>query len=171
MADAAVLALLSEISTMDSLACQESALHGLGHWSYYYRAQVRKIIDGYLAGLPEGAALRRLAWSNKGSPPAARPLALRLHIDAQGDGRVVAPEGGADRGARLGAADQARQVGGGLDRLAVQRKHHVKAGGKNQQFQRLALFLTTKDVKKGATGAPWQEATRAYFLVHVATML
>ena len=61
MADAAVLALLSDILTMDSLACQESALHGLGHWSYYYRAKVRKIIAGFLAGLPEGAALRAYA--------------------------------------------------------------------------------------------------------------
>ena len=42
-------------------ACQESALHRLGHWSYYYRAQVRKIIVGYLAGLPEDAALREYA--------------------------------------------------------------------------------------------------------------
>ena len=64
MADAAVLALLRDNLTMDSLACQESALHGLGHWSLlvtYYQAQVRKIIDGYLAGLPEGAALRAYA--------------------------------------------------------------------------------------------------------------
>ena len=50
--DEAVLALLRDILAMDSVACQESALHGLGHWSYYYRAQVREIIQDYLAGAP-----------------------------------------------------------------------------------------------------------------------
>jgi hypothetical protein len=55
--DAAVLSLLRDILGMGSFACQESALHGLGHWSYYYRAQVRQIIDQYLAGAPDEAVL------------------------------------------------------------------------------------------------------------------
>jgi hypothetical protein len=29
-------------------ACQESALHGLGHWAIYYRAPVAAIVDDYL---------------------------------------------------------------------------------------------------------------------------
>jgi hypothetical protein len=59
--DQAVLAVLRETLAMDSLACQESALHGLGHWSYYYRAKVRPIIDNYLAHAPEDAPLRAYA--------------------------------------------------------------------------------------------------------------
>ena len=59
--DQAMLALLREVLSMDSLACQESALHGLGHWSYYYRSKVRPIIESYLADLPEDAPLRAYA--------------------------------------------------------------------------------------------------------------
>jgi hypothetical protein len=55
--DAAVLTLLREILGIGSFACQESALHGLGHWSYYYRSQARQIIEHYLDNAPEGAVL------------------------------------------------------------------------------------------------------------------
>lgn len=34
---------------IDSLACRESALHGLGHWQYRYPARVATIIDRFLA--------------------------------------------------------------------------------------------------------------------------
>jgi hypothetical protein len=66
--DAAVLSLLRGILGLGSFACQESALHGLGHWSYYYRAQVRQIIEHYLADAPEDAVLgdyARLAADGK----------------------------------------------------------------------------------------------------------
>ncbi|MES2316141.1 MAG: hypothetical protein V4631_01485 [Pseudomonadota bacterium] len=59
--DQAMLALLRDILAMESLACQESALHGLGHWSYYYRTKVRPIIENYLADIPEDAPLRAYA--------------------------------------------------------------------------------------------------------------
>jgi hypothetical protein len=59
--DQAVLAVLREILSMDSLACQESALHGLGHWSYYYRTKVRPIIENYLAHMPDNPTLRAYA--------------------------------------------------------------------------------------------------------------
>jgi hypothetical protein len=67
--DAAVLTLMRDILGMGSFACQESALHGLGHWSYFYRAQVRQIIDHYLHDAPENAVLgayARLAADGKG---------------------------------------------------------------------------------------------------------
>lgn len=66
--DAAVLELLRDTLGIGSFACQESALHGLGHWSYYYRAEVRQIIEHYLANAPEGAVLdvyARLAADGK----------------------------------------------------------------------------------------------------------
>jgi hypothetical protein len=32
---------------LDSIACQEGALHGLGHWHRHHPVQVEEIIDGY----------------------------------------------------------------------------------------------------------------------------
>jgi hypothetical protein len=55
--DMAVLVLLRDILGIGSFACQESALHGLGHWSYYYRVRVRNIIEAYLGDAPENAVL------------------------------------------------------------------------------------------------------------------
>lgn len=55
--DMAVLALLRDTLGLGSFACQESALHGLGHWSYYYRAQVREIVEHYLGDAPDSAVL------------------------------------------------------------------------------------------------------------------
>ena len=37
------------ILRLQSVACQESALHGLGHWAVDYNTIVRPIIDGYLS--------------------------------------------------------------------------------------------------------------------------
>jgi hypothetical protein len=50
--DEAVLATLVEILGQDSVACQESALHGLGHWCRGYPAQSAAIIEDYLARAP-----------------------------------------------------------------------------------------------------------------------
>jgi hypothetical protein len=66
--DAAVLALLRDTLGIGSFACQESALRGLGHWSYYYRAEVRQIINHYLDDAPDEAVLgayARLAADGK----------------------------------------------------------------------------------------------------------
>jgi hypothetical protein len=34
---------------LSSAACQESALHGLGHWRRYDPQDVERIVDAYLA--------------------------------------------------------------------------------------------------------------------------
>jgi hypothetical protein len=47
--DAELLAVMKRILTLDSLACQESALHGLGHWQMYYSREVERAIDEFLA--------------------------------------------------------------------------------------------------------------------------
>jgi hypothetical protein len=43
--DDAVLSVMKEILDLGSLACQESALHGLGHWQHDYPERVCSIID------------------------------------------------------------------------------------------------------------------------------
>ena len=55
--DAAALEVMGEIANLSSIACQESALHGLGHWHYAYPETVEAIISQY-------------------SKPSARPLIL-----------------------------------------------------------------------------------------------
>lgn len=45
----AVLQTLERISALDNVACQESALHGLGHWCSEYPEQIAAIVDAYLA--------------------------------------------------------------------------------------------------------------------------
>jgi hypothetical protein len=47
--DEAALEVMAEILAIDSPACQESALHGLGHWQSQYSAEVEQIIDRFLA--------------------------------------------------------------------------------------------------------------------------
>jgi len=37
---------------IDSIACQESALHGLGHWELYYPNEVAEIVDQFLKENP-----------------------------------------------------------------------------------------------------------------------
>jgi hypothetical protein len=39
---------MERILTLALLACQESALHGLGHWQRQYPVQVKTIIDRFL---------------------------------------------------------------------------------------------------------------------------
>jgi hypothetical protein len=49
----AALATMERILHLDSLACQESALHGLGHWQRQYQARVAAIIDDFCQAFPE----------------------------------------------------------------------------------------------------------------------
>ena len=46
--DKEILEVVRRILSVDSTACQESALHGLGHWQMYYPKQVESTIDDYL---------------------------------------------------------------------------------------------------------------------------
>jgi hypothetical protein len=62
--DAELLAVMQRVLALNSLACQESALHGLGHWQRRYPAVVEETIDMYLkreVGLD--ARLRQYAFS------------------------------------------------------------------------------------------------------------
>ncbi len=43
-----LLDLMQRILDLDSVACRESALHGLGHWQRYYPEPVISIIDAFL---------------------------------------------------------------------------------------------------------------------------
>jgi len=45
--DEAILGTLVRILELQSLACQESALHGLGHWHVGYPEFVERVIDGF----------------------------------------------------------------------------------------------------------------------------
>lgn len=51
--DVAALDVMAEILALDSPACRESALHGLGHWCSRYPERVRAIIDTALANARE----------------------------------------------------------------------------------------------------------------------
>jgi hypothetical protein len=51
--DAAALGVMAEILALDSVACRESALHGLGHWCSRYPERVHAIIDAALASARE----------------------------------------------------------------------------------------------------------------------
>jgi hypothetical protein len=46
--EAACLDAMEQTLRIDHVACQEGALHGLGHWATSYRARVRSIVDDYL---------------------------------------------------------------------------------------------------------------------------
>jgi hypothetical protein len=46
--DNEILSVMEYTLKLDSLACQESALHGLGHWHLYYPKRVEEIIDTFL---------------------------------------------------------------------------------------------------------------------------
>jgi hypothetical protein len=50
---AAAFRSLERILRMDSIACQESALHGLGHWTRTDESEVARIIDRYLGRASE----------------------------------------------------------------------------------------------------------------------
>ena len=45
--DQAILQVMESTLQLDSIACRESALHGLGHWQMYYPARVGQIIDRF----------------------------------------------------------------------------------------------------------------------------
>lgn len=63
----AVLAAISHGLTLDSIACQESALHGLGHWAHGDAAAVAPIIDAFLEAHPNlEPELKRYALSARG---------------------------------------------------------------------------------------------------------
>lgn len=47
--DAELLGVMKQVLALDSVACQESALHGLGHWQGHYPDLVRTVVDDYLA--------------------------------------------------------------------------------------------------------------------------
>lgn len=59
--DAEVLTVLECQLKSCSLACQESALHGLGHWAIYYPERVGSIISRYLLGQAAHSPLRPYA--------------------------------------------------------------------------------------------------------------
>ena len=44
-----ILAVLTRILSLNSDACREGALHGLGHWSYYDPKRIEAIVDQFLA--------------------------------------------------------------------------------------------------------------------------
>jgi hypothetical protein len=46
--DRAILQVMDATLQLDSIACQESAFHGLGHWHLHYPEQVGEIIQGFL---------------------------------------------------------------------------------------------------------------------------
>jgi hypothetical protein len=48
--DEAALSVMQKTLSLDSLACRESALHGLGHWQHCYPERVGEIIDRALSG-------------------------------------------------------------------------------------------------------------------------
>jgi hypothetical protein len=46
--DEACLAVMEAVLELPSVACQESALHGLGHWGLYYKSRCRSIISAFM---------------------------------------------------------------------------------------------------------------------------
>jgi hypothetical protein len=46
--DPEILGVMRRTLALDSVACQESALHGLGHWEMYYPGFVQSAIDEFL---------------------------------------------------------------------------------------------------------------------------
>ena len=50
--DRAALDVMTDALALDAIACQESALHGLGHWRHVYPREVEAIVDRFLAVHP-----------------------------------------------------------------------------------------------------------------------
>jgi hypothetical protein len=46
--EAEILGMLERTLTLDNVACQEAALHGLGHRHHKHATQVEQIVDGYI---------------------------------------------------------------------------------------------------------------------------
>ena len=60
--DEPCLQVMEKTLALDSIACQESALHGLGHWHMAYPERVETIIDAFLKANPKlDARLRAYA--------------------------------------------------------------------------------------------------------------
>jgi hypothetical protein len=56
--DETVLNVLERILGLESMACREGALHGLGHWRSYYPERVERTVDRFITSArPEGALL------------------------------------------------------------------------------------------------------------------
>ena len=51
--DKQCLAVMERTLELDSIACREAALHGLGHWKHAYHRKVRRIIDAFLKRTPD----------------------------------------------------------------------------------------------------------------------
>ena len=49
----AILDVMTQTLNLDSDACREGALHGLGHWAMYYPKRVAAIIDEFLKKNPD----------------------------------------------------------------------------------------------------------------------
>ncbi|NWF67935.1 MAG: hypothetical protein HXY40_02500 [Chloroflexi bacterium] len=65
--DLLALEVMESTIQLDALACQESALHGLGHWQQAYPARVEKIIDRFLASRSAvSAELKQYALAARG---------------------------------------------------------------------------------------------------------
>jgi hypothetical protein len=45
--DGEILRVMESTLQLDSIACRESALHGLGHWQHAYPERVGEIIDKF----------------------------------------------------------------------------------------------------------------------------
>ncbi len=61
--DAALLSVMEEVLGLDSMACQESALHGLGHWHANHPDRVQEVIDQFLQRGTASDELSRYARS------------------------------------------------------------------------------------------------------------
>lgn len=58
----ALVDLFARLLALDSEACRESALHGLGHWHHRHPREVEAVVDDFLASNPAvSAALRAYA--------------------------------------------------------------------------------------------------------------
>lgn len=51
--DAAILQVMESTLQLDSIACREAALHGLGHWQHEYPERVGAIIDAFSMSRPD----------------------------------------------------------------------------------------------------------------------
>ena len=63
--DAAAYEVFESILALDSIACQEAALHALGHWADGNAELVHRIIGEHLARMPTGYILRQYALEAK----------------------------------------------------------------------------------------------------------
>ena len=62
----ACLRVMTGALKLSSIACQESALHGLGHWKRYFPKEVEKVISDFLKHNPNTVAdLRKYALRAK----------------------------------------------------------------------------------------------------------